>query len=134
MSHSLFGIVTKTGAMSKTVTVSVPRYFEHAKLLKRIHKETKMLVHDENERPPFSATSSSFVTASPSPSARASLSSRSTTAQTTQDSPEKSVYVGLATKNAKNLIEAQKAKAKRKEADEAAKLAKVDELIKKARL
>ncbi len=49
MSHSLYGIVTKTGAMRKTVTVAVPRYFEHAKLLKRIQKETKMLVHDEDE-------------------------------------------------------------------------------------
>ncbi|BEI92939.1 uncharacterized protein CcaverHIS019_0505670 [Cutaneotrichosporon cavernicola] len=133
MSHSLFGIVTKTGAMSKTVTVSVPRYFEHAKLLKRIHKETKMLVHDENETAllgdvvvirhgkSFSKRKSFFIQ---------SLDNR----PDYPGLPEKSVYVGLATKNAKNLIEAQKAKAKRKEADEAAKLAKVDELIKKARL
>jgi hypothetical protein len=48
--------------------------------------------------------------------------------------PEKSVYVGLANKNAANLITAQKAKTKRKEAEEAAKLSKVEELIKKARL
>lgn len=48
MTHILHGVVTKTGAMSKTVTVTVPRYFEHAKLLKRIHKTTKLLVHDEN--------------------------------------------------------------------------------------
>ncbi|BEJ15904.1 hypothetical protein CspHIS471_0505090 [Cutaneotrichosporon sp. HIS471] len=133
MSHSLFGIVTKTGAMSKTVTVSVPRYFEHAKLLKRIHKETKMLVHDENEAAllgdvvvirhgkSFSKRKSYFIQ---------SLDNR----PDYPGLPEKSVYVGLATKNAKNLIAAQKAKAKRKEEDEAVKLAKVEELIKKARL
>lgn len=49
MTHILHGVVTKTGAMRKTVTVTVPRYFEHAKLLKRIQKATKLLVHDENE-------------------------------------------------------------------------------------
>lgn len=48
--------------------------------------------------------------------------------------PEKSVYVGLANKNAANLIAAQKAKSKRKEEEEAANLSKVQELIKKARL
>lgn len=49
MTHILHGVVTKTGAMAKTVTVTVPRYFEHAKLLKRIQKASKILVHDEAE-------------------------------------------------------------------------------------
>lgn len=48
--------------------------------------------------------------------------------------PEKSVFVGLANKNAASELAAQKAKAKRKEEEAAIKASKVAELIKKARL
>ncbi|RSH92590.1 hypothetical protein EHS25_008035 [Saitozyma podzolica] len=47
MPNILSGTVTKTGAMAKTITVTISRRFEHPKLIKQIERHHKMLVHDE---------------------------------------------------------------------------------------
>lgn len=49
MPNIFSGFVTKTGVMRKTITVTVHRKFEHPKLLKTMHRTTKILVHDEQE-------------------------------------------------------------------------------------
>ncbi|KAL1407479.1 hypothetical protein Q8F55_006912 [Vanrija albida] len=48
-SHILKGTVTKTGAMRKTITVTVAREFEHPVVLKKLRRTKKYLVHDEAE-------------------------------------------------------------------------------------
>ncbi|WFC97854.1 hypothetical protein MYAM1_000575 [Malassezia yamatoensis] len=44
----LTGIVTKAGAMAKTVTMTVKKVKTHPKLLKTYMRHKKYLVHDEN--------------------------------------------------------------------------------------
>lgn len=49
MPNIVSGVVTRTGRMSKTITVSVKRHIEHPKLLKQMTRTTNYMVHDEAE-------------------------------------------------------------------------------------